>query len=149
MQRGRGSKAPCILGLGHRRWWVISYVSKTFRHRGKWVGAYSIGRWMGPRINLDMFANRKNLNTSIENRTPDISTHDSTSMKCKHRYHFPARRWGISISNAVPICGGDNALGYKGDHNLGGAHSPRLYKLHPNFEPSTERILKPRRLVCA
>jgi hypothetical protein len=97
------------------------------------------GRLDGPHNEFRHVGKEKTLNTFIENRTPDVSTHDSTSTKCKHRYDFPARRWGISVSIAVPI----SVVGPKRAHNLGGAHSPCLYMIHPNFEPSTERVLKP------
>jgi hypothetical protein len=80
MYREHGSKAPRILGLDHRRWWVISYVSKPFRPRGKRSGAHSIERRMGPRMNLDMLAKEKNLETPIKNQTPNILAHHQWSV---------------------------------------------------------------------
>jgi hypothetical protein len=56
---GSGGIAPCILYLGTRWTWVVSFTSRPLYPRGGAPGTHWIGSWVGLRAVLDAVVKRK------------------------------------------------------------------------------------------
>jgi hypothetical protein len=56
---GSGGIAPCILDLGTRWRWVVSFMPRLLSPQGRAPGTYWIGDWVGPRVVLDMMVKRE------------------------------------------------------------------------------------------
>jgi hypothetical protein len=51
--------APCILNLGTRWRWVVSFTILPLYPQGKSPGIHGIGGWVGPRASVDAVAKRR------------------------------------------------------------------------------------------
>jgi hypothetical protein len=71
---GSGSIAPCILDLGTRLRWVVSFTSRPLYPQRKTAGTHSRGFWVVPRAGLDTVVKRKipSLCRKSNPRTPII-----------------------------------------------------------------------------
>jgi hypothetical protein len=61
-----GGIVPCVLNLGTRWRWVVSFTPRTLYHRGENPDNHWTGGRLGPRADLDAVAKRRTLNPCRE-----------------------------------------------------------------------------------